>query len=111
MPVLTCITGAAGRTDPLGIVGGGLVAFHHVDTHVVAERADGAFQQAGLAGPRRAHQIHRQYLAALEPAAIALGQDLILSQNILLESDGASMDPGMQCRTWIGGRGVLMACP
>ena len=36
---------AAGRADPLGIVGGRLIAFHHIDCICVAADADGAFQQ------------------------------------------------------------------
>ena len=87
---------AAGGADALGVVGRGLVAFHHVDVHLVAQRADGAFQQAGLARSRGAHQVQRQDLAALEPAAITFGQSLILGQNFLLQRDGAAMHAGMQ---------------
>ena len=99
---------AAGGADALGVVGGGLVALYHEDAHLVAQRTDGAFQQAGFAGTRRTHQVQREHLTALEPAAIAFGQSLILGQNVLFEDDGATVYAGMQRGARVGRRRVRM---
>jgi hypothetical protein len=100
---------AAGRADALRIVGRGLIAFDDADAHLPFEIVQRTFEQRGLARAGRAHQIQCQDPTLGEPAAIALGQHLVLGKNLTFECDCRTVRTGVQ-RALIGLGVVRMRC-
>lgn len=82
------------RTDPLRIIRRRLIAFENVDGNGILEVANRAFEDAGLARARRAHEIERQHFAPREPAAIAFRMELVLGQDFLLQRNRSAVPGG-----------------
>jgi len=74
--------------DPIRVQRRLLVALHDRHRPARPEVADGPFQQRGLAGTRRTHQVDRHDAATGQPLAVGHGQRVVLSQYLLFESDG-----------------------
>ena len=75
----------AGRADALAVVRGRLIALQHKERQRVAQIADRAFEQRGLAGAGGADQVQRQDLAAAKPAAVLLRQRIVLGEDARFE--------------------------
>jgi hypothetical protein len=83
------------RTNTLGVVERGLIAFDHRQRQRIAQVADCAFEQRGFAGTGRTHEIQGEDRASREPAPIAFGQQLVFRQNVLFQRDRSSVFTGM----------------
>jgi hypothetical protein len=59
------------------------------DRHLGGERADCPLEQGRLPRPRGAHEVERQHGAPLEPPPVALRDEVVLGENLLLEANGA----------------------
>jgi hypothetical protein len=76
---------ASGGADPLRVQGRFLISLDDADRNLSAQFANRALQQRSLARPRRAHQIEGHDFATFKPAAVVLGEVIVLGENILLE--------------------------
>jgi hypothetical protein len=95
---------AARGADALGIDERLLIAFHDAHRHRLAQRPDRAFQQGGLAGPRRAHQIHRRDPPRRQPFPVLLRQSVVLGQDELFQRYGPALPVPVRMPPVIGGR-------
>ena len=77
----------AGGADALPVIGGRLIALEHEERQLGLQIADGALEQRGLAGTRRADEIERQDLAAGEPGAVLRRERIVLGEDARLERD------------------------
>src|SRR5580698_9156588 len=73
------------RTDPLGVIRRLLVPFDDRDSELALEIAQCALEQRGLSSTGAAEEIERQHAAAGEPVSIALGDQLVLTENLRFE--------------------------
>jgi hypothetical protein len=78
---------ASGAADAGGIGLRCLVAFDDTDGERAAEITDRPLEQGRLAGSGRTHQVQSQDAAAGEPAPVALGKQIILGEDLLLQCD------------------------
>ena len=79
----------AGGADAVGVAVGLLVALDHGDGHLLAQRFDGAHQQAGLAGAGAGDQVEREHAVMGEPAAIVGGMRVVDGEDVLLDAHHA----------------------
>jgi hypothetical protein len=77
--------GDTGGANPLGVVGGLLVALDDADRHLPLQRFDGPDQQRGLARTGTRHEVERKDAPLVEPPAVGRGIGIVLGENVLLD--------------------------
>jgi len=77
----------SGSANPLGIVGGLLIAADDRDRKFSAERLHGLTQQGGFARSGAGHQIQREHPASSEQLPVFPSKSGVLCQNVLFNGD------------------------
>src|SRR5579883_1772898 len=80
--------------NPLRIVGGGLVPLDDRYRDLTLQIAQRALEQSRLARTGTAHDVEREDSPAGQPASVALGDELVLGENVRLELDEPAVAPG-----------------
>src|SRR5262249_47051971 len=86
VPVLIWTTGPPAAWMRPAAPAGGLAPPDDVKGHLAPQVAEGALQEGGLAGPRRADQVQGQDAAAGEPPPVALRQAVVAGEDFLLQA-------------------------
>src|ERR1700691_1071134 len=73
--------------DALPVICGGLITLDDKETELRLQIADGALQQCGLSGPRRADKIKGQDLPTCKPGTVPCGQGIVLGKDASLQLD------------------------
>ena len=79
--------GRAGGGNAVGVVARLLVAFDYITAKFPAEVLQGTLQKAGFARAGRADQVEGENIFGFQEAAVALGQQVVLLQNVLFQLD------------------------
>lgn len=81
---------AAAVANAFGVPRRFLVAFDDLDGEFLPKIANGSFEQRGLSGSRRTHQVEGADVSGGEPSAIPFRQALIFREEFLFESDDSA---------------------
>ena len=79
----------AGGANPLGVVRGLLIALDHRDRPPVLQIGNSFDQQRCLARAGARNKVQREHPRLGEPRAIAIGQIVVLAENVALDLDDA----------------------
>ena len=74
----------AGGTHTRRVVFGGEVSGEHAEPRLAVERPRGRFENRGLAGARRSHQVHRDDVVIAEVLAVVAGDAIVARENALM---------------------------
>ena len=72
----------SGMADPLGIVGGLNIPLDHPNAEISFQGLDGFFQERGLAGSGRTHEVDDQQAVLRKSLPVLLGYALIRLQDV-----------------------------
>jgi hypothetical protein len=73
---------SAGGCSPVGIDAGGNIPVHGADTQLFSQARQGLFDQGGLTGSRRTHQVYYRDAECIKQFSVFLGNSAVGIQNI-----------------------------